>query len=64
MGVEMKKPAQGGLGGYVDDTMFWAMLIKPFAAVAVLVAIYPIKRAIQVYMKDGKLKRLLLRRIS
>jgi hypothetical protein len=40
------------------------MLIKPFMLLAILVAIYPIKRAVQLYMRDGKLKRLLLRRIS
>jgi hypothetical protein len=42
-----------------------ALFIKPFVALFVLVGIcYPIKLAVARYMKDSRLKRLLLTRIS
>lgn len=43
---------------------FWAILLKPFAAFLVLLAILPlrvvIERWIQRHVKEGKLKRVLL----
>lgn len=44
--------------------MFFAMAAKPFLLLACLVIGYPITYFVRHKMKDGKLKRLLLRRIS
>lgn len=42
-----------------------SMLIRPFVFLALaLLVLYPARRAVEKYMKDGKLKRLLLRKIS
>ncbi len=44
---------------------FWIALARPFVALAVLGLIcLPIKLAVQRYLPDGKLKRLLLLRLS
>jgi hypothetical protein len=38
-----------------------ALLVKPFVLLVLFVAVlYPARRAVERYMKDGKLKRLLL----
>jgi hypothetical protein len=42
----------------------WALLLKPLIALAILVPIRLFVVLLQRRMKDGKLKRLLLRRIS
>jgi len=43
----------------------WALLLKPFVALVVIGGIaVPGRLAVQRWMKDGTLKRLLLRRIS
>ena len=43
----------------------WAILIKPFMLFVVTVLIlYPARMAMTRYFPEGKLKRLLLRRIS
>jgi hypothetical protein len=39
---------------------FWAQLLAPFVLLVMLLIAWPIKRWIQLKMKDGKLKRLLL----
>ena len=44
--------------------VFWVQLAKPFVLMVMLLIAWPFKRAIQLYMKDGKLKRLLLSRID
>ena len=44
--------------------MFVVMLAKPFLLLGCLVIGYPITYFVRYKMKDGKLKRLLLRRIS
>jgi hypothetical protein len=41
-------------------TAFLAVAFKPFLAVLFLLIAWPFKRAVQLYMKDGKLKRFLL----
>lgn len=46
------------------ETMFWAMLLKPFVLLACLVIGYPITYYVKYKLKDGPLKRLLLRKIS
>lgn len=42
-------------------SVYLAYLFKPFLIVAVLVAVYPARVLVTRYMKDGKLKRFLLR---
>lgn len=42
----------------MDD--FWARLVGPFVLFAMLLVAWPFKRAIQLKMRPGKLKRLLL----
>lgn len=44
--------------------MFLAMLVKPFLFLAVLAVIWPIKRAFELWMPDGKVKRVLLHRVG
>lgn len=42
-----------------------ALFLKPFIfLVLFVVVLYPARRAVEKYMKDGKVKRLLLRRLS
>lgn len=41
---------------------FWAMAGAPFALFVMLLIAWPIKRWVQLRMKDGKLKRFLLTR--
>lgn len=42
-----------------------ALLIKPFALLVLFVLVlYPARWAVQRYLPDGKLKRLLLRRVG
>lgn len=53
----------GGFGG-VDVDQFWYQAAAPFGLFVMLLIAWPFKRAIQVYMKDGRLKRLLLRRLD
>jgi hypothetical protein len=43
-------------------TVFLVGILKPFLLVILLLVAWPFKRAIQLYMKDGRLKRLLLLR--
>ena len=43
----------------------WAILLKPFVLlVLTIVVLLPARKAVERKMKDGRLKRLLLRRIS
>jgi signal transduction histidine kinase len=42
----------------------WAILLKPLIALVILVPIRMLVVVLERRMKDGKLKRLLLRRIS
>ena len=58
----MKKPAQCGLGGAME--MLFAMILKPFLVLGFLTIGYPITYYVKHKMRDGWLKRLLLRRIS
>lgn len=58
----MKKPARGGLGGGME--IFFAMAVKPFLLLACLVVAYPFVQAVRRLMPDGRLKRLLLRKIG
>ncbi|MDO9313405.1 MAG: hypothetical protein Q7T97_02530 [Burkholderiaceae bacterium] len=44
--------------------MFFVMLLKPFLLLGFLVIGYPITYYVRHKMKDGRLKRLLLRKIS
>lgn len=44
--------------------VFWAMLVKPFFVLACLVVGYPITYLVKYKLRDGWLKRLLLRKIS
>lgn len=42
-----------------------AILVKPFATfVLAACVLYPCRKAVERYMRDGKLKRLLLRRVN
>jgi uncharacterized protein YneF (UPF0154 family) len=42
-----------------------ALFVKPLALLVLFVLVlYPARRAVQRYMKDGPLKRLLLRRVT
>lgn len=43
---------------------FFGQMAAPFFLLACLLVALPIKRAIHLYMQDGRLKRLLLRRID
>jgi hypothetical protein len=46
-------------------TFVWAIVLKPFALLVLSVCVLiPARLAVQRRMKDGKLKRLLLRRIG
>jgi hypothetical protein len=45
----------------VNVDAFWTQLLAPFVLFAMLLAAWPIKRWVQLKMKDGKLKQLLLR---
>lgn len=47
----------------VSDT-FWVQVLKPFMLLAMLTIAMPFKMLVQRKMKDGWLKRLLLRRIG
>jgi hypothetical protein len=48
-----------------NDIGAWAMFFRPFMLLILAVAIlYPARMLLQRYMKDGWLKRLLLRRIN
>ena len=41
---------------------FWSQLLAPFVLFAMLLIAWPFKRAVELYMKDGRLKRFLLYR--
>lgn len=41
---------------------FYAMALAPFVLFAFLLVAWPIKRLVQLKMRDGRLKRLLLAR--
>jgi len=43
---------------------FWVQLAAPFMLFLMLLVAWPFKRAIQLYMKDTWLKRVLLRRLD
>jgi hypothetical protein len=46
-------------------TLILANLLKPFVMLALSVCVlYPVRRAVQRHMKDGRLKRVLLFRVS
>lgn len=47
-----------------SEVVALAMLIKPLGLILLLAAAYPFKLLVERYMRDGKLKRLLLRRIN
>lgn len=40
---------------------FWTQLLAPFVLFAMLLVAWPIKRWVELKLKDGPLKRLLLR---
>ena len=43
----------------------WISLLKPVVLIVLAVGVlYPARRAVERRMKDGKLKRLLLRRVN
>lgn len=44
--------------------VFWTMLLKPLVLLVLLSAAYPFRILVMRKMKDGKLKRLLLRRVG
>lgn len=44
-------------------SVFWAYVFKPFLLVAVLLLVYPARVAVQRWMRDGRLKEFLLRRV-
>ena len=47
------------------STIFWAAFLRPFVLLILAVCIFwPVKAAMRRYMKDGKLKRLLLTEIG
>lgn len=41
---------------------FWRQFAAPFILFAMLLVAWPVKRWVQLKMKDGRLKRLLLKR--
>ncbi len=44
---------------------FWAAFLKPFVLFVLAVCVlHPARRAVEKNMKDGKLKRLLLKRVN
>lgn len=59
----MKKPASGaGVDKMRRMTIFLAAMLKPFALMLMLLPSIPVTLAVRRWMKDGKLKRLLLDR--
>lgn len=42
--------------------VFLAAVVKPFMLLVVLVIAWPVKRAVELYMPDNRLKRALLKR--
>lgn len=47
------------------NSTFWAFALKPLFLLAVFgLVLIPARLAVQRFMKDGKLKRLLLKRID
>ena len=59
-----EKARRSGPGGYVE-TWVLALIFKPLVFLFfVFFVMLPARFAVQKYMKDGKLKRLLLTRIS
>jgi hypothetical protein len=60
----MQKPAEAGSGGVMQNWQ-WAVLLKPFLFLALAVGVLiPARLAVRRYMRDGKLKRLLLTRVG
>jgi hypothetical protein len=61
---EMKKAAQGGFGGDMEGWLL-GLLLKPFILLVMFGGIVlPIRLAFQRFFPDGRVKRLLLRRIN
>lgn len=57
----MKKPRSARLRGMT----FFIAFFRPFVALAVLAFVcWPVKRAVEVYLPEGRLKRLLLLRLT
>lgn len=49
----------------MEHPWIWAVAARPFVMfILALLVLWPARRAVQKHMKDGKLKRLLLRRIN
>lgn len=42
----------------------WAMALRPLALVLILAMVYPARIAVERWMKPGKLKSVLLRRVG
>lgn len=47
-----------------SEVIALTMLVKPLGLILLLSAAYPFKLLVQKFMHDGRLKRLLLRRIN
>lgn len=47
-----------------DNSWLLAIALKPLFLLAVLFAVYPARLLVSRYMRDGKLKRLLLTRVG
>lgn len=47
-----------------QETIFWTMLLKPVALLLLFGFAYLFRIWVQKGMRDGKLKRLLLRRVN
>jgi len=62
MAVENEKARMERAGGGME--IFFAMAVKPFLLLACLVVAYPFVQAVRRLMPDGRLKRLLLRKIG
>lgn len=56
----MQKARTRRASGVTVDA-FWTQLLAPFVLFAMLLVAWPIKRWVELKLKDGPLKRLLLR---
>ncbi len=47
-----------------QELIVWTMLLKPFGFLLILLLVYPARLAVIRFMPEGKLKRLLLFRVT
>lgn len=47
-----------------DNTWLWSVALRPIGLIVLLSMVYPFRILVQRKMKEGKWKRLLLRRVG